>query len=51
MLAILVFAFRIAQYSIEIGPGGERTETAYIVGTSVAIFELDIGVSMIMLIR
>jgi len=52
-LAILVFAFRVTQYTIEIIPNkkGEKSETAYIVGTSVAIFELDIGVAMIMLIR
>ena len=53
ILAILVFTFRITQYIIEVNPAkqGEKSKTAYIVGTSVGIFELDIGMAMIMLIR
>ena len=52
-LALLVFSFRIAQYSIEISPRseGQNSKLAYILGTSTVIFELDIGVAMIMLIR
>jgi hypothetical protein len=51
-LSILIFSFRIWQILTIVNPKviGVSAKAAYIIGTSIVMFEFDVGVTMIMLI-